>query len=75
MGATWRPSERGSLNKSEWLQPRYRHPTEKLLVGRDGCAEPLPRKVRPLSPRKKRASALGEHRGVGAQTPMHRLQS
>jgi hypothetical protein len=66
VGAIWRPSERGSLNISEYLQPRSVTPCRSCIAGDVLCAERFKSDVRPMSAGKKRVSTGGTQRGMGS---------
>jgi len=73
VGAIWGPSERGSPNISECLQPRNGYPVEVALRESFRSAERVISSVRPMSSGKKRASAPMEHGGVGGPSTYVRI--
>ena len=73
VGAVRGLSKYGSLNITEWLQPRNWVPTGKPRRGEISHAEPLNAQVRPMSVGKKRVNAPAECGGVRAQAPAQGL--
>ncbi len=74
VGTTRGTSEYGSLNMSEWLQPRKIFVIEVVMMTVQSCAELLWPRVRPMLSGKKRVKAPEKHSGVLVQAPLHRLR-